>query len=108
FMNESQITYVLEAVRRMNDDDLAATQVRADSVAAFNDDLQRRLEGAVWTSGGCRSWYLDEHGRNVTMWPGSTWRFRRATRRFDPAAYNLYPTWTASPADQPAAASVGT
>jgi hypothetical protein len=36
------------------------------------------------------------------MWPGSTWRFRRATRRFDPAAYHLYPAW-AVPTAEPAA-----
>jgi cation diffusion facilitator CzcD-associated flavoprotein CzcO len=91
FMIESQIAYVLDALRYMKAGDLAAMEVREDAVASFNEDLQRRLEGAVWTSGGCKSWYIDERGRNVTMWPGSTWRFRRATRRFDPAAYDLYP-----------------
>ncbi len=104
-MIESQIAYVLDALRHMADHDLARVEVREDAVAAFNDDVQRRLEGAVWTAGGCRSWYLDEHGRNVTMWPGSTWRFRRATRRFDPAAYHLSPARAAAePASEPAAA----
>jgi hypothetical protein len=106
FMIESQISYVLDALRHMADDDLAVVEVRNDAVSAFNDDVQRRLEGAVWTSGGCKSWYLDEHGRNVTMWPGSTWRFRRATRRFDPAAYHLYPVWAGSIVD-PAASVAG-
>jgi len=106
FMIESQISYVLDALRHMAADDLAAVEVRDDAVSAFNDDVQRRLEGAVWTSGGCKSWYLDEHGRNVTMWPGSTWRFRRATRRFDPAAYHLYPAWTGSTLE-PAATVAG-
>jgi cation diffusion facilitator CzcD-associated flavoprotein CzcO len=99
FMIESQINYALDAIRQMIADDLAAVEVREDVVAAFNEDVQRRLEGAVWTAGGCQSWYLDEHGRNVTMWPGSTWRFRRMTRCFDPAAYHLYPAW--EPASEP-------
>jgi cation diffusion facilitator CzcD-associated flavoprotein CzcO len=103
FMIESQIAYVLDAIRRMTEDGLAVVEVREDVVTAFNRDLQRRLEGAVWTSGGCKSWYLDERGRNVTMWPGSTWRFRRMTRRFDPAAYHLYPSW--EPAAEPVAAA---
>jgi cation diffusion facilitator CzcD-associated flavoprotein CzcO len=102
FMIESQIAYVLDALRRMMEGDWAAIEVRDDVVASFNDDVQRRLAGAVWTSGGCKSWYLDEHGRNVTMWPGSTWRFRRATRSFDPAAYQLYPSWAGS-ATEPSA-----
>ena len=39
--------------------------------------------------GGCTSWYLDDHGRNPILWPDFTTRFRRLTRRFDPAAYEL-------------------
>jgi hypothetical protein len=42
----------------------------------------------VWTT-GCDSWYLDERGRNTTLWPGFSWKFRRETERFDPAAYRF-------------------
>ena len=28
-------------------------------------------------------------GRNSTLWPDWTWRFRRQTRRFDPDAHTL-------------------
>ena len=45
------------------------------------------MRRTVWTTGGCASWYLDAHGRNTTLWPDTTWRFRRATRAFDPGAY---------------------
>ena len=45
------------------------------------------MAGTVWTTGGCASWYLDDRGRNTTLWPGATWRFRNRTRRFDPRAY---------------------
>jgi hypothetical protein len=41
----------------------------------------------VWSSGGCVSWYLDDHGRNPTIWPDFTFRFRRRTRRFVPGDY---------------------
>jgi cation diffusion facilitator CzcD-associated flavoprotein CzcO len=30
------------------------------------------------------SWYLDAAGRNLTLWPGFTFTFRRRTRRFRP------------------------
>ena len=62
---------------------------RAEAQAAFNATVQRRLRGTVWTEGGCSSWYLDAHGRNTTLWPGTSWSFRRATRRFDPAEHVL-------------------
>ena len=35
------------------------------------------------------SWYLNEAGRNPTLWPGSALRFRRATRRLDPSEYEF-------------------
>jgi hypothetical protein len=63
--------------------------VREDVQRRFNDDIQRQLDGTVWTSGGCVSWYLDANGRNSTVWPGFTWPFRRRLRRFDPADYEL-------------------
>ena len=38
---------------------------------------------------GCRSWYLDASGRNTTLWPDYTFRFRRQTARFDEREYVL-------------------
>ena len=52
--------------------------------------------------GGCKSWYLDEHGVNRTLWPGWTWDFRRRTRRFDPEPYILAPSPEQAPAPPPA------
>jgi hypothetical protein len=43
----------------------------------------------VWVEGGCGSWYLDHRGRNTTLWPDHTWRFRRLTRRFHPGEYTV-------------------
>jgi hypothetical protein len=49
------------------------------------------MAATVWTTGGCVSWYLNAAGRNTTLWPGSTLKFRWETRRLDPAEYNLIP-----------------
>jgi cyclohexanone monooxygenase len=45
------------------------------------------MRRTVWSAGGCSSWYLDEHGRNVTLWPRTTYKFRQLTARFDPESY---------------------
>ena len=50
-----------------------------------------RMEGTVWTAGGCASWYIDRTGRNTTLWPGFTFRFRRLLRRFDAESYVCAP-----------------
>ena len=89
YMIESQLNYVLDALRVIEERGLASVDVRSEVQREFNDDLQRRHEGTVWSSGGCTSWYLDARGRNRTIWPRQTWTFRRMTRRFDPANYRL-------------------
>jgi cation diffusion facilitator CzcD-associated flavoprotein CzcO len=89
FMIESQVEYVLDALRTMDARGLASVDVREEAQEAFNSELQERLSGTVWSTGGCASWYLDDTGRNTTLWPGSTWPFRRRTRRFDAGAYTL-------------------
>jgi hypothetical protein len=43
----------------------------------------------VWTTGGCASWYLDDKGRNPTLWPDFTFNFIRRTRRFDSGSYEF-------------------
>ncbi len=91
-MIESQIAYVMDALRRMHRGGIGAVDVKPDVQQAWNRWLQRRLQGTVWNVGGCRSWYLHPvSGRNVTLWPGFTWQFRLRTRRFDLGAYRTRP-----------------
>jgi cation diffusion facilitator CzcD-associated flavoprotein CzcO len=89
FMIESQLAYVLDALRTMDARGLASVDVRPDVQEAYNVELQEGLSDTVWSRGGCASWYLDDTGRNTTLWPRGTWSFRTRTRRFDPAAYTL-------------------
>ena len=86
-MIESQIAYVVDALRQAGARQAATVEVRPEAEAAWNARVQEDMTGTVWTTGNCASWYLDEAGRNTTLWPSFTWRFRRETRRFDPAAY---------------------
>ncbi|CAN5843121.1 NAD(P)/FAD-dependent oxidoreductase [soil metagenome] len=88
-MIEAQIGYVLGALRLMEERDLGSVEPREEPFAAFNDELQRKMRTTVWSTGHCASWYLDDQGRNPTLWPDFTWRFTQRTRRFDPDAYHL-------------------
>jgi cation diffusion facilitator CzcD-associated flavoprotein CzcO len=88
YMIESQIAYVLDALKAMRERAATTVEVRPEIQAAFNDEVQQRLEGTVWAT-GCQSWYLDANGRNTSLWPGFTFGFRRRTKRFEPADYVL-------------------
>jgi cation diffusion facilitator CzcD-associated flavoprotein CzcO len=102
FMIEAQISYVIDALRTLREQGASTVEVKREVQEAYDAELQRRLRGTVWNTGGCASWYLDAHGRNSTIWPGFTWPFKRRTRRFDAHAYEL----RTAPAAAPAAAAV--
>ncbi len=88
-MIESQIRYVAQAIAAV---DKRGAQALAPTRAAqdrYNDELQRQLARSVWNTGGCRSWYLDEHGVNRTLWSGMTWQYWLATRELDADEYRF-------------------
>ncbi len=87
YMIESQLEYVVDAIRTLDRNRIGTVEVREDVQDEYNRDLQRALRSSVWNNGGCASWYLDKHGNNTTLWPGFTFEFRRITRRFDLEAY---------------------
>ena len=87
FMIESQVAYLRDAVATLRRHRFGSLEPTEASTAAFNDDLQQRMQRTVWSTGGCASWYLDAQGRNTTLWPRSTATFRRQLAGFDLAAY---------------------
>ena len=88
-MIESQAHYVSKALAAIKRRGAWSAEPRPEAQESFNRKLQGMLDGAVWSEGGCRSWYLDSSGRNTTLWPDFTFRFRRQTSRFDEREYVL-------------------
>lgn len=83
-MIEAQVDYILKALERMRQEGIGTLEVKADVERQYNQRLQQRLAGAIWSTGGCRSWYLDPRsGQNTTLWPGSTLSFRKAVQHFE-------------------------
>jgi cation diffusion facilitator CzcD-associated flavoprotein CzcO len=89
YMIEAQVEHLLGAMRHMGMHGIGTVEPKPEAQEAFVAALDRRMNGTVWTSGGCRSWYLDATGRNSTLWPDFTWRFRRRVARFEPAEYAM-------------------
>jgi cation diffusion facilitator CzcD-associated flavoprotein CzcO len=90
YMAEAQADYVLQALSHLHDRDLETLDVTPQAEDRWNDGIQRRMKGTVWTEGGCSSWYLDRNGLNTSLWPDFSFRFRRALRRFDADEYVLH------------------
>ncbi|MCW2586810.1 MAG: dependent oxidoreductase [Frankiales bacterium] len=90
-MIEAQIGHLLKALDAMDAGGFGQLEARADVQASYNARLQRELAKTVWNRGGCQSWYLDEAGRNTTLWPTFTWIFRRELADFSLAEYDVAP-----------------
>jgi cation diffusion facilitator CzcD-associated flavoprotein CzcO len=80
FMIESQARYVIQALDLLDRTGARRLEVRAAAQRRSVERVRSRLPSTVWMS-GCRSWYLDQHGRNVAIWPYFAWTYWLATRR---------------------------
>ena len=89
YMIESQLSYIMACVGHMERNGAASLEVREEVQRSYSQELQDRLRGSVWTSGGCRSWYMDRRGRVAAIWPGFSWRFRWRASRFRSAEHRL-------------------
>jgi cation diffusion facilitator CzcD-associated flavoprotein CzcO len=87
FMAEAQVEYLLSALSQMDAAGLATIEPRPEVQHEYNQHLQAQLQGTVWNTGGCASWYLDANGRNTTLWPTFTFRFRSELKHCDLAEY---------------------
>jgi cation diffusion facilitator CzcD-associated flavoprotein CzcO len=86
-MIEAQIAYLRRALRYRREHGLATLEPTAAAQDAYIAALDRDTRGSVWTAGGCLSWYVDDTGRNSTLWPGSVRAYQRRLARFEMGDY---------------------
>jgi cation diffusion facilitator CzcD-associated flavoprotein CzcO len=89
YMIEQQVGFVAAALDLLDGSGAATLEVRPEAVLADDAEVQARMAETVWTTGGCSSWYLDADGRNTTLWPDFTFRFKERLSTLDPADYRL-------------------
>jgi cation diffusion facilitator CzcD-associated flavoprotein CzcO len=88
FMMEAQYRYLHSAMDLMKSQRLREIEVKRDVQDAFNARIQSSMKNTVWNS-GCKSWYVDKNGKNVTLWPGFTFSFRAKTKKLVPSNYSM-------------------
>lgn len=89
YMIEAQAEHVKNAVRALDVSGSTSIEVDRRTHDAYNADLDRKLAKSVWELGGCVSFYRDANGRNATIYPDWTFRYRRQAVRWKPGAYHL-------------------
>ncbi|HEY3604615.1 MAG TPA: NAD(P)/FAD-dependent oxidoreductase [Sporichthyaceae bacterium] len=88
YMIEAQLNLIISGLTMFARKGIREFDVRPEVEAAWQQRLAASNENSVWIS-GCSSYYLDAAGRNAVLWPEPGWRFRRATKRFQPHDYHL-------------------
>src|SRR4051794_4852397 len=98
-MAEAQAGYIRQALEHMERAGVAAIEPRQEAQDGWNEQIQRKSAGTVWLNGGCESWYIDQTGKNSTLWPDHTFRFFSAMKQFKPSEYRVVPV--SVPAETP-------
>jgi cation diffusion facilitator CzcD-associated flavoprotein CzcO len=75
---EPGVAWALRAMAEVQHRGRRWLDVRPAVLQAYNDGLQSRLAGSVWSS--CRSWYRADNGRNIAIFPGFTSEYVNAVK----------------------------
>ncbi len=86
-MIEAQVQYVIDALRQMDREQVAAIAPKDSVQLEFNEKIQAKMENTVWGA-GCKSWYQTADGHNAAIWPDTTVKYRKRTKRLDMNDYD--------------------
>ncbi|WP_171235699.1 NAD(P)/FAD-dependent oxidoreductase [Ruegeria sp. HKCCA6837] len=75
-MIEAQVGHIGRVLSEMHSKGLSAITPDATKQTDFTQEMQDRHADSVWQTGGCTSWYIDEDGRNTTLWPGTVGEYQ--------------------------------
>jgi cation diffusion facilitator CzcD-associated flavoprotein CzcO len=78
YMLEAQAKHITAVIQLADRRGFSAIEPTVGAQQRFVDRIEKSMHGTVWVAGGCNSWYLDETGRNSTIWPESTLSYHRA------------------------------
>jgi len=99
YMLEAQARHIVGVIKRAQTHGYDAVEPTASAQQRFVARIEKMMRGTVWVAGGCESWYLDETGRNSSIWPGFTFSYARAASQVSEQDYvwrRLASTTTAS------------
>ena len=86
---EAQIGYIVNGLLKMRDQKFPRFEIKKNVIDYHNVKLQKHLKTTVFNAGGCKSYYLDENGRNFAAWPWSLNELRKQLKELDLNNYNV-------------------
>lgn len=90
YIIESQVEYMLGALDHVLGTPDGVIEVCREDEEQFVRQLESSMEGTVWLSDGCETWYVDSrNGRLTSLWPDFAHSFRRQNGAFDVTPYRM-------------------
>ncbi|OAG43054.1 hypothetical protein AYO21_02673 [Fonsecaea monophora] len=89
FSCQTQVNYAVRSlIRPIVDGRASRIEVKQSAEDRETNVIHAKLKSSVFFS-GCSSWFINEHGRNVTSWPGKAEEYWRRTLAVDWGAFKL-------------------
>ncbi|MEO1136867.1 MAG: hypothetical protein AAFW68_09710, partial [Pseudomonadota bacterium] len=85
-MIEAQVNYVIDLIKMAGEE--ALIKPRQDAAQNYDKAIQHDLHERVWAA-QCGAWYVDEKGRNYTLYPHSVRRFLKDMKHPDFSEYEI-------------------
>lgn len=88
YMIECQVTYVVDAVRKMIEGGIKRVDVKQTANHEYQDWAQKCMKNKVFALPSCASWYKNDRGINYVLWPSHLTDYWWTTRKFDMEKYH--------------------
>lgn len=89
YMYEAVAEQLVKALSYMRKNQADIIEVRSMAQEVYSHQVASQMRTTVWETGGCQSWYLNSKGKNSSLWPGYSFRFRQLLKKFQPSAFEF-------------------
>lgn len=86
---EAQLDYIVDGLLQMKAQKFKRFAIKKNVVRYHNLKVQSHLKTTVFNAGGCKSYYLDQNGRNFAAWPWSLHELKNQLKHLDLSKYDV-------------------
>jgi len=83
FVIESQMKYIMHCVNLLSFKGAKTIEPSIDAEQRYTSMVHQEMDKTVWANGGCNSWYQNNEGKVIAMFPGFSFTFRRLCKKFN-------------------------
>lgn len=88
-LSEAQLHYIIECLDEIVAQGAKAIEVRHEAFAAWNEQIERRMQDMIWSHPKANSYYNNSKHRNFMSWPYRLVDYWNATRKPELDAFQL-------------------